>query len=668
MAAPVSSQAQQQPQAPPQAPPATTAASQPPQQQQWSPEAKGGTHSPEIPQVSLTAGGGAQGAEPAAEESPTADGTPPSAAAGEAPPPSGSPSGPQGPTPVAVTCSFAPGEDPGEHHSQASSISSLKALNPADALPPAGDDKELLYQSLGSSTIMVSTYGTPQYAQGYAVASSPYPNRQVTEQVYVKAAGGGGGLSPPAYATAHQAGGELGGSPPSSMYSPLSMYVPQAQAWQTGGQGLESTTHNGYTLQPAALSPGSAALVEDGRGGAANGFAPFPQYVRSDMPWPVYDNSASLAAMPQHAYATDSMGRILSPERLQEFYSNESKECVNCGAISTPLWRRDCTGHYLCNACGLYSKMNGANRPLMRPPKRMQTPPEASDPRYRTYAKQPQQHQQAPPQQHQQHQQQHQQQQPPNRRVGLQCSNCATSTTTLWRRNNQGEPVCNACGLYFKLHNVNRPLAMKKEGIQTRKRKPKNASGDGKSSKSSSKMNSAAAAAAAAAAAQEAMDAKRLMPMYSTMITTTDPNIAAYSMQVRRSSPDKGLSCGSGMLPAYAPTAVIKHEVSMPGSPGGMNVEMLGGGGGVVGGESHSPRSLPSPIAPSSAALNKHLHGLPMSPLDMPPTSSGRLLMTGDIQTTNMVYPTSVLVQVDQGKLQQHQGNPSTIIQHHHSS
>lgn len=60
-----------------------------------------------------------------------------------------------------------------------------------------------------------------------------------------------------------------------------------------------------------------------------------------------------------------------------------------------------------------------------------------------------------------------------SRRVGLCCSNCGTTTTTLWRRNNEGEPVCNACGLYFKLHNVNRPLAMRKEGIQTRKRKPK---------------------------------------------------------------------------------------------------------------------------------------------------------------------------------------------------
>lgn len=73
-----------------------------------------------------------------------------------------------------------------------------------------------------------------------------------------------------------------------------------------------------------------------------------------------------------------------------------------------------------------------------------------------------------------------------SRRVGLSCANCSTTTTTLWRRNNEGEPVCNACGLYYKLHGVNRPLAMKKDGIQTRKRKPKNLAKNKNSSKQDS--------------------------------------------------------------------------------------------------------------------------------------------------------------------------------------
>lgn len=73
------------------------------------------------------------------------------------------------------------------------------------------------------------------------------------------------------------------------------------------------------------------------------------------------------------------------------------------------------------------------------------------------------------------------------RRTGLLCANCQTQNTTLWRRNSEGEPVCNACGLYYKLHQIARPLNMVKPGIQTRRRKPKTSNGNGTNGNPNSK-------------------------------------------------------------------------------------------------------------------------------------------------------------------------------------
>ncbi|KAG5874745.1 hypothetical protein JTB14_027084 [Gonioctena quinquepunctata] len=58
-------------------------------------------------------------------------------------------------------------------------------------------------------------------------------------------------------------------------------------------------------------------------------------------------------------------------------------------------------------------------------------------------------------------------------RVDLHCTNCGTQTTTIWRRNLRGEMVCNACGLYFKLHGIDRPVTMRRDTIHTRRRRPK---------------------------------------------------------------------------------------------------------------------------------------------------------------------------------------------------
>ncbi|KAL9074168.1 MAG: hypothetical protein Q9157_004482 [Trypethelium eluteriae] len=55
------------------------------------------------------------------------------------------------------------------------------------------------------------------------------------------------------------------------------------------------------------------------------------------------------------------------------------------------------------------------------------------------------------------------------------CTNCFTQTTPLWRRNPEGHPLCNACGLFLKLHGVVRPLSLKTDVIKKRNRGSGNA-------------------------------------------------------------------------------------------------------------------------------------------------------------------------------------------------
>uniref|UniRef100_A0A8D8M1A0 GATA-binding factor A n=1 Tax=Cacopsylla melanoneura TaxID=428564 RepID=A0A8D8M1A0_9HEMI len=209
----------------------------------------------------------------------------------------------------------------------------------------------------------------------------------------------------------HQASSSMYGIPPSRSTSSMFSSSPSGGAWNP------SPSVGGATTPHPVSSPHEHSLYH----AAAAAGSTF------------YSGQPSAAVMWRYA---DPASFQRSYEAGMEFQFGEGRECVNCGAISTPLWRRDGTGHYLCNACGLYHKMNGMNRPLVKQPRRLTA----------------------------------------SRRSGLVCSNCNTTNTSLWRRNQQGEPVCNACGLYYKLHGVARPLTMKKESIQTRKRKLKGSS------------------------------------------------------------------------------------------------------------------------------------------------------------------------------------------------
>ncbi|KAJ1918074.1 Vacuolar protein-sorting-associated protein 33, partial [Tieghemiomyces parasiticus] len=111
------------------------------------------------------------------------------------------------------------------------------------------------------------------------------------------------------------------------------------------------------------------------------------------------------------------------------------QECANCGVTSTPLWRRSTHDKLLCNACGLYYKLHNADRPKTLRPHSSRKDAKPDEPTTQTV-----------------------------------CSNCTTSTTPLWRRDEEGATLCNACGLYLKLHGSKRPVSLKTDVIRKRQR------------------------------------------------------------------------------------------------------------------------------------------------------------------------------------------------------
>ncbi|KAG9102405.1 hypothetical protein FRC06_002022 [Ceratobasidium sp. 370] len=213
-------------------------------------------------------------------------------------------------------------------------------------------------------------------------------------------------------------------------------------------------------------------------------------------------------------------------------------ECANCGANSTPLWRRGLNDELNCNACGLYCKLHkrprpktlrnsggegGSRNPGWHAPRTGDNSESMGEP--------------------------------------VSCYNCHTTATPLWRKDEEGRTLCNA----LKLHGERRPSSMKSDVI--RKRSRHDARRPGNSGGGSSSATPSASPGAS----------RRASPTATSPTVNQDPSSPFPPASNEQHMPyygpyDYSHASNSGMMGAdeqgypmsYAPSAALMFPQSVP--------------------------------------------------------------------------------------------------------
>jgi len=170
---------------------------------------------------------------------------------------------------------------------------------------------------------------------------------------------------------------------------------------------------------------------------------------------PVFSSSYTSSSEETTSEAPMSPSVSKKPNRVSK--QNKGIKCDHCGVDKTPLWRKvphkENAYHWYVleykwsngsNACGLYYKSNGHFRALegesrvVRAKKARKSGDLQISHQFRAG--------------------------PVTANRNVTCANCGTNNTVLWRKGPDGQsPLCNPCGLFYKLHGTHRSPEKRKE-------------------------------------------------------------------------------------------------------------------------------------------------------------------------------------------------------------
>mmetsp|Transcript_2438 Transcript_2438/g.2726 ORF Transcript_2438/g.2726 Transcript_2438/m.2726 type:complete len:710 (-) Transcript_2438:149-2278(-) len=143
-----------------------------------------------------------------------------------------------------------------------------------------------------------------------------------------------------------------------------------------------------------------------------------------------------------------------------------------------------------------------------------------------------------------------------------ECSNCHALKTPLWRKDPQGNTLCNACGLFLKLHGTTRPLSLKTDVIKKRSSRRSPATNKGMNpnatyTNSLSRQN----------ITQDQFLGNRNIKNGFTIPITSQQNNCSTSANSTPSSANNGILSSSGGIPIGSSGSRYKNVLILPKPP-----------------------------------------------------------------------------------------------------
>lgn len=242
---------------------------------------------------------------------------------------------------------------------------------------------------------------------------------------------------------------------------------PQGIATSSGLDKLGCPVSSTLTPQEPVLSPPITTM-------APTSMPPIPMTLAPTTSMPPHTQAPQPPNMPSSPLRPLAIGlktiKITKPRKPSKAAIKAAAgmgvRCHNCAATVTPLWRRSANNEPLCNACGLYLKLHAMHRPKHL----QQIASGGASGSGRGKTTKVLLEQEYPSKENASSLAPLSQTLPTASSMPPSCTNCETTLTPLWRKDDAGEILCNACGLYYKLHNRHRPISLKRNVIRRRSR------------------------------------------------------------------------------------------------------------------------------------------------------------------------------------------------------